>query len=410
MRALLRLLALCVALVGSATLSRAQTNAGAPPADPVARLVGAYRAGPVADRVGVSYTAPGAPEVRSMVTVRVEAESADAAHPRPARVRLTLGRLEVFASGDSLLAHLRGEPKTCFEAKLAGGLSSATLRGALPALPLPQLQWALGDDAGKSSVHPYGLATTADGADPDGSLRFRASDGVVLLKVDARGGRARSIVLNSNDSSVLRLEFTPIDAGDPSAWAIDIKGRTRVGSLAELQSRAPVSPVGVRVPELGLVDAELRNVSGAELRAQGPGAPGASSRTPTVLVLYAANAYGSPDQAHRPEVGAALEAAGRVREAGSVVAVGALPEGNLKPEKLIDSAGVVEALAGDGAKIRVLFSPSARGFMEKWEPGAGVLLLAVRADGVVGGLVACDGRDSEAIAAELRVGVGPTQK
>lgn len=241
------------------------------PADPPSKLASAYRAAPVADRVSVSYAVPGSPEARSVVTVRVDAGSVEAAHPRPARVRLTLGRLEVYAEGEALAAYLRGEAKTCYEGKLAGPLTPASLRGALPALPLAQLQWALGDEAARSSVHPYGLATTPEGAEADGALRFRAGDGRVTLRVDARGGRARSITFTGDDSSVLRLEFTAIEAGDPATWGLDLSGRTRVATLAELQSHAPVNPVGVRLPELGLVDAELRNVTGAELRGRGSG-------------------------------------------------------------------------------------------------------------------------------------------
>lgn len=415
MMSLLRLLVVCVALGVCGLRALGQSKAGAATGDAVSKLVDVYRAGPVADRVVVAYTAPGAPEARSVVTVRVDAGgdgAGEAAQARRARVRLTLGRLEVYASGEALAAYLRGDARTCFEGRLGGGLTSATLRGALPAVPLPQVQWALGDEASRSSVHPYGLATSADGAEADGTLRFRASDGVVLLKVDARSGRARSVVLNSSDGSVLRLEFTAIDAGDAAAWAIDTKGRTRVATLAELQSHAPVSPVGVRLPELGLVDAELRNVPGAEVRGQGAGASGGGASGggasgggggPVVLMVFHANADGSMSDAVERDAGAALEAAGRV--GSGVVAVGALPEGILKPEKLGEGAASVGALAGEAARVRVLFSPSARGFMDKWEPGAGVVLLVLRGDGVVGAMVACDGRDAEALGAELRAGL-----
>ena len=378
------------------------------PADPPSKLASAYRAAPVADRVSVSYAVPGSPEARSVVTVRVDAGSVEAAHPRPARVRLTLGRLEVYAEGEALAAYLRGEAKTCYEGKLAGPLTPASLRGALPALPLAQLQWALGDEAARSSVHPYGLATTPEGAEADGALRFRAGDGRVTLRVDARGGRARSITFTGDASSVLRLEFTAIEAGDPATWGLDLSGRTRVATLAELQSHAPVNPVGVRLPELGLVDAELRNVTGAELRGRGSGGGasggGGSGGGPVVLMVYTANADGSATEASKRDVGVGMEAAGLV--GGELVAVGALPEGILKPEKLGESAGVIAGLAGEAVKVRVLFSPSALGYMEKWEPGAGVVLLVVRADGIVGGLVACEGRDAAAIGAELRAGVG----
>lgn len=401
-----RLLVSCVAMGAVATGVRAQDLPAPKAADPLERLVEAYRAGPIGERVAVTYGVPGGAEVHSVVTVRLDAGSADSAHPRPARLRLTLGRLEVYAEGEAMCAVLRGESRTCFESTRAPRLTPGSLRGALPPLPLPQLHWALGDEAARSSVHPYGLATTPDGADADGTLRFRASDGVVLVRTDGRSGRAKSIVWNGGDASVLRLEFAPMEAGEPAGWAIDLKGRTRVPTLAELQSRAPVSPVGVRMPELGLVDAELRNVTGAELRGQASRS-GASGGGPVVLMAYMANADGSPSEAIGRDAAAALDAAGRVPETGLLVAVGALPEGTLKPEKLGESAAAVAALPGEAAKVRVLFSPSARGFMEKWEPGAGVLLLVVRADGAVGGLVECDGRDAQAIAADLRASIGP---
>jgi hypothetical protein len=78
-----------------------------PPADPaqvptaVARMLGAYRFGAIAERVSLTAT-DAQHQVTSDVTLRVDA--GDPRTQRPRRLRLEMGRLVIYAQDDRLVA------------------------------------------------------------------------------------------------------------------------------------------------------------------------------------------------------------------------------------------------------------------------------------------------------------------
>lgn len=219
----------------------------------VARLLGAYRFGAIAERITLVAT-DAKREVTSDVSLRIDAGNAHT--ERPARLRLDMGRLAIYAEGDRLIAVHTQNNEQYFETTLEGGLSPQSLAAVLPALPLPQIGFALDpkptEELAIERAMPIigaGL-TTWSSAQP---LAGTANETRVEL-ITNETSRLKSYSITS-PTLTLRATIELINTDDakrPDLWSINTQNRTRVSKLTDLRALPGDVNTGDRVPTLGL--------------------------------------------------------------------------------------------------------------------------------------------------------------
>ncbi|MDX2130579.1 MAG: hypothetical protein SFY69_00830 [Planctomycetota bacterium] len=266
----LRTLALLLACLFPA-ICRAQPSEPGP-AELLRNMILALREAPRAHELVVrAYT----PEGRERVS-RVELLTDRGGDARPRRVVLRLGRsLHVEASGGVLRAVSPRNPDAYFEAPVADPLTPASIAAVLPDLPLPLIEWAIGETPAPEArgaepsgadapvevaVPPLGIVTfeRAARSEPPGTITLhgRTPAGPVELTLDAQTGRLRHVVGMLRERS-LALEIGVRETSADGAWGITIGSRTRVASLSALRpAPAELSP-GAKAVGLGLMASDL---------------------------------------------------------------------------------------------------------------------------------------------------------
>lgn len=219
----------------------------------VARMLGAYRFGAVAERIALTAI-DSQRTLTSDVLLRVDA--GDPRTRRPRRVRLDMGRLVLFAENNRLIAVHTQNDEQFFETVLPDGLTAASLEAALPQIPLPQLGFALDpcpteELAIKPSMPVTGAgAVTWSSAQP---LAGAAADTRVELLTNA-DSRLTAFTIAS-PTLTLRAVVEPLatpDAKRPDLWTIDVTNRVPVARLTDLRPLPGDVAVGDRVPTLGM--------------------------------------------------------------------------------------------------------------------------------------------------------------
>jgi hypothetical protein len=252
-------------------------GAEVPSLDQVAALLtkarASYRKRVIAEHVSLRVSWPDGREAKSMVTFQLDNGVPALSWPR--RLRLELGRLTIVADDHELTAINTQDPTTYFKAQLPEGLTVAVLRGILPPIPLPQLEWALGD-----SEAPVDPVKAVPGAGPitwgpqttetrTHQLTFsgEAQGGPVQLTIDEpRGSLVRMSgpygPKGASGQARLEIEVTQVEGAVAQAdqWPIDTAGRLAVGFLAELKGRPPEIIAGDRLPDLSLMSLEMKSV------------------------------------------------------------------------------------------------------------------------------------------------------
>ena len=219
----------------------------------LARLLGAYRFHAIAERVAL-VAKDASSEIASDVLLRVDA--GNIAAERPARLRLDLGRLAIYAEGDRLIAVHTQNNEQYFEAKLDGGLSPESLAKVLPSLPLPQIGFALDRRATEElaierSMMVVGAGeTTWTGAWP---LAGTAGETRVEL-VTTDISRLKSYTFTNGELTVRGTidAIVTDDAKRPDLWGISTEKRTKVAKLTDLRALPSEVHVGDRMPVLGM--------------------------------------------------------------------------------------------------------------------------------------------------------------
>lgn len=373
------------------------------------RVVEAYRAGPVAERVRIRVTGDSGRERTSRLDLRIDPGSDD----RTRRVRLDLGRYVVFAEPGRAVVLDRYSPSLYAELPIAEGAALYEVPG-LPPFALPQLRWALGGEGG-SMLAPLTSAVTWEGVEhqegaPDAWLRGDSPTGPVHLLFDAATWRLRSarVSLGQPPSpAAVRIECEPLDAGDPAAWAPSLEGLRRVDSLADLRPPPPEVGVGARLPTLGLMS------SGLEFRPLRERlAPPDDLAPPTlgVLVLYRATETIAEDDA-RAAVTAAISVADQVARR-------AFREGSRSPRIIIHPVGVLEldqvtpdrvgVLSGrwetwSRGRVEALWTSTGQAMLDRFSRAASCVVLIVASDERVAAMVRADARAGEPESLELDI-------
>ncbi len=284
-------LSLAVA-ISSAPLVFAQPASTPPPTDPaqvataVARMLGAYRFGAIAERVSLTAT-DAQRTLTSDITLRVDA--GDPRTQRPRRLRLDMGRLVIFAQDDRLIAVHTQNDEQFFEAPLSAGLTAAALEAALPQIPLPQLGFALDPSPTEQLAIMPAMPVTGAGtvtwsaAQP---LTGAAADITIQLTTNA-DSRLTAYTITS-PTLTLRATVEPLatpDAKRPDLWAIDITNRAPVKRLTDLRPLPGDVAIGDRVPTLGMHRHDLSGWSLTDaLRSLAEEPPKANAMTAAALV------------------------------------------------------------------------------------------------------------------------------
>jgi hypothetical protein len=220
-----------------------------------------YRAGPIAEHVEVEVIGDSGRRVGN-VTIKL-----DASEPFTPRLRLHLTPLEIWCTGDKLVAVSARNDTLAFEGRLNGPPSLEVIGEALRPLPLPQLELAFSSDARLVRPTPFTpevrwLQVIEDRSPLGGPkllmLVGRSGTREVKLLIDKATDRLRGLEAQigpSDDPGSLTLEIsvTPIRAGSPDEWAISTEGRELTDRLTQLTRRRGEVRVGEIAPEITLV-------------------------------------------------------------------------------------------------------------------------------------------------------------
>jgi hypothetical protein len=391
----------------------------APAQDQVAALLtkarASYHKGVTAEHVSFRETWPDGREAKSTVTFLYDNGIPAMSWPR--RLRLELGRLTIVADDHELTAINTQDPTTYFKAQLPEGLTMAALRGVLPPIPLPQLEWALGDsEAAGDPLNAipgagpikWGQQTT-ESRTHQFTFSGEAAGGPVHLTIDEPRG---SLVGMSgpygkkgpSGQARLEIEVTQIEgaAGAQSdQWLIDTTGRMAVGFIAELKGRPPEILAGDRLPDLSLMSLEMKAVPLQDLLTPASDGPMPNTRPQFgAIVLYRSMESAPPADAQAGAKAIAglrgmmgthfADASKRPRVLGLVVATLQLQEftrthlGDIDQEWAKDSAapGRAYSFAGNDTLLRLANKSSAA-------------LVVVDADQKVLKAISLDGRAGE---------------
>lgn len=429
------LAAFCGSLVGAAPAQPIEVDAGAALAD----AAGAYRAGPVAERITVSVrrvagglaadlaVAPAAAGRASVIRDRAERRAEIVLRlwpPAPGgagdgAIALELGELHaVFSAGEVTVISERGD-EVYYRAGYELPLGADDVHQLLPPLPLPQVDLALpppGSPALPVSLTPYAPRIVWGGAVVDDLehptrviLRGRTTHGAVVLTTHPETGRLIEFAcdLAGPDGDgvrpvlIARVEPLPAPAGP--APVIAVEGRRRVESISALAHRPSRAMAGRLVTGLS-----LRTATGEPWSLTDAFAPRAGERGPDrVALLLVRSAQGDGGEGDVPAsvraaVGAltrlaersALDGAWGVRWWGALVVEGEGAAGTTPPEALAAAAAEVGLPAG-----RALWTRPADGTLDRYAPGADAAVLVIGQDRRLVGAVALDGESDPAEAA-----------
>ncbi len=384
------------------------------------RLCASHRAGPVAQSVRIRTVSPAGKERTSRVTVRTAAE--------PRTIGVSLGRsLRVWASGEELLAVTPRNKLVYFEATLAEGVSDRSLRKTIRAVPVPQIDLALGagpvqgEGTWAITLAPFGVLTLADQAEEAGAEWIVAANGPAgpaEIRIDKTTGLLRRMIGSAPSAEgPVRVDLIcqPMTS-DEAEWRLTREGRTRVSTLAELKAAdAEVGP-GAALPNLGLMTPELIAFSWRDARdsllAGRPLPP--DTRVLTALVLFRAGSPEGSDGAVRASgvLNASRKDMDRRRftgEAGLPAlvarAVAVLELSEFTPARPRDLAAEWELLGEP-----LLWTTSGQALIDRFSPGSPGVVVLVDDDQVVRGVAALDpaGQDVDAVLAEVRALVEET--
>jgi hypothetical protein len=225
----------------------------------LARARAVYRAGPVAERITMTVTTADGEQRRSTILLRIDSGS-EVPPLRTRRVALDLNRLQISADNTAITAVTPREASLYYRSPVAAPLSLDQLWNAVPPVPLPQFEWALGEGSHNMGrvitavlqtswvgvQHTRDLGVIFTGAAPGGPARAQFT----------REGRLIALTLPiSKTGDVIDLKVT---SEPPNGeWAIDTSDRLPVPSLADLRPRPPELQPGARLPALSLMNKEL---------------------------------------------------------------------------------------------------------------------------------------------------------
>lgn len=222
---------------------------------PFEKTVRAYRTGPIAENVQIRVKDDRGRERRSDILVKVDASRDGGRGPLLARIEL--GDLAVSIDGDRVLATHRLERNRFAEFTLAHGALLETLQAIMPALTLPQLVLADRatdriDDLGMFANHTPVRWETGVIDRPTGKMMYAGVSGETTFRmlVDRSTGRLSALQVSSPSGAIRNIDLTAraVSPGSLDTWPVEVAGRKRVDSLADLVAESEQVRVGEQFP------------------------------------------------------------------------------------------------------------------------------------------------------------------
>jgi|GEM_PF-1377807 len=386
----------------------------------LARARSAYRSGPLCERIQVIVTTANGEVRQSNLLLRLD-PGATGPHPRKRRFFLDLGRLQVQADDNSIIAATPREASLYFRSPVIAPLTLDQLWNAVPPIPLPQLEWAFGEgsqDLGRvvagilqtswvAVQHTQDLGVIFTGTAPGGpaSAEFTHEGRLVSLTLP---------LTKSGDSIQLKVRQEHPSAGPPP---MDTANRKSVPSLADLRPRPPELFPGARLPALSLMTTsldswslqdELDRAPSKELaaapvfgliiayRPAGPTAqPDAELATRAISLVKRDLTHSHPDPASRPRLVPLI--------------VGFLDLPDMSRAKLVALDTYWSTLPGETPPR--YFSPSGAAEMERLTQTTNAAMLLVDSTQKILATIQLETRpDAETIAQEIEAAIESTLK
>lgn len=373
---------------------------------------------PLADRVAITFTSPTGESTRTVVTARWDTGN----ETRKPRLRLSMGRLDIYASGGRLIATSRSDATTYYEAILPDPITPESIRLALPPIPLPHIQWCFGPSDQRTNSHPFGAQATLQSKGDDGLEQFTTSDGSLNVWNSGSPSRPRRIEFRNSHGATVNLALTPIDIKPDESWELSVEGRRKVESLAELRMDKAAPMVGRPMKDLGFTAPDFSDVSLADLLAPNPTVPNPTAANPnathaSILLVAQSTKDGMPVEstsqdlkAARNAIDAAVEslhtrdANADVRARVTITVLRGLPLAELDvTSALANATKLAEPLETSRIVPRVRNTTSADWILKDQLGDCSLALLVVDASRIVTHATALDSRadDVDAIRAEV---------
>lgn len=214
---------------------------------------------------------------------------------RTRAISIDAGDLRLHVLGRTLTVTLASNPTTYFTTEVEDGPITPQLTkviGPLPLVPLILADWRDGEafpaivpQIDRPGTNWFKAVTRLDPPGSPIALLGSTPFGPMSMQVDGKTFRATQALVSVSPaprSTVMELELTSREPGDPSKWAPSLDGRTRVSAISQLARRIeppkpPTSPEGT--PAESAPDARPAKPAGAPGPADAPG-PAPAAPTP----------------------------------------------------------------------------------------------------------------------------------
>ena len=252
------LLAAVIGVLASPAGAQEPARPATTPAQPsqIEKLLQAYRSAPVADMIVIRVKDDTGAEKRSNIIFR----NCPAQPPAPQRTLLELGAVQLYIAGKALVATDRAAQGRFAEFRLADKPLAEALTEFAPRLTVPQL--ILCDptvtELGDLCLTPPGQQAAAVRWDPPVADRVTGKTvmngsspvGKFKLVMDRTSSRLVSVTATYDAGPIRQIELLvrAVNPSDPAGWEVKTADRTRVASLAELQSSEEPMKIGAVPP------------------------------------------------------------------------------------------------------------------------------------------------------------------
>ncbi len=367
----------------------------------LARARAAYQSGPVAEQIVVTMKPAVGPDRTSTITLRLDAAQR--------RLYLDLTRLAIAADDQAITAHAPHAPDLAFTTPVSAPFTLGQLWSAVPPVPLPQLEWALGSDPANlgravaailhaswlPAQHTLSHAIIFEGECPGGPA---------AIEFDAAGRLAALSIPLGKNGPRLNLSVTPLDPAS-GPWTLATEGRTGVPSIADLRAKPAAITPGARLPALSFMTRDLDAWPLQEALARAPyGGP-----TFGLLIFY---------KSSHPAAHADAQTGARAAAAVPDLLRAAEPDPARRPRTM--PAAVALMSLGDMTRTRLaaldaqwspdspprVFSPNGAAEMDRIAHASNAALLVIDADQTLLATIPLDNRnDTAAIAQEAAAAI-----
>lgn len=366
------------------------------------KVAAAYAEAATHERVAIKFAGPDGHERFDQMQVSMDPGQTGGAGKRLA---LSMGSLRVQVIEGLVTAVSESAVGRVFRAVLGEDLSSSSIAKVLPPLPIPALEFLGGRDAlAPLSMTPYAsgvvwesLAERPKSGQAWAVLRGSAGETRVALTVDIVTWRIRHVEILGRQGArnwSLDCAITPITAPERDPFAPLSGAMNQVPTLADLVAAQLPLEIGVRVPNLTLVDHEVRAWTYADAFDTGERS---DEQRLLAFVFYRAGS----EAARADAQAAALAVTQTARRAHRDVLVRPVMVCELREFQVT----ALQREAGHwGSAIQPLASTGGRELLDRFVPGQNSAVVLLDSGHKLLASIGCDGRSADAagVAAGVR--------